>query len=135
MNLPSASFVEQAAAFHGHLGPYLVLGLRMGILATALLDSDPFNIEAEVHTLKGTPYSCLLDGIQFSSGCTLGKGNIHVREDEEIYGIFSRGFSTMKIRIRKEVLDSIPKVPREELEPYARDLYTRRDEELFDVVS
>lgn len=27
----------------------------------------------------GTPYTCFVDGIQFASGCTMGKGNISHR--------------------------------------------------------
>ncbi len=133
MNL-SDSFIQQAKAFHGHLGPYLVLGLRMGLLAKSTLNGDPFTLKSEIHTQKTPPKSCILDGIQFSSGCTLGKGSIQVQEDDDIYGIFYKGSQTVRIEIRKEILDSIPHVPREELEPYALELATKRDKDLFDVI-
>ncbi len=69
-----------AARFHGHLGPWLVLGLRTGRYARRILGGSPFDLEARVHCPARTPYTCFLDGIQFGSGCTLGKGNIrHVR--------------------------------------------------------
>ncbi len=68
-------------AFHGHLGPYVVIGYRMGKLALARLDSKGhFGISAEVHSPRVTPSSCLIDGVQIGSGCTLGKGNILVEE-------------------------------------------------------
>ncbi len=51
----------------------------MGLLALKLLDnSGYFGLEAESETGGTTPLSCLTDGIQIGSGCTLGKGNIHV---------------------------------------------------------
>ncbi|KYK35626.1 MAG: formylmethanofuran dehydrogenase subunit E family protein [Theionarchaea archaeon] len=134
MNLPD-SFIQQAKAFHGHLGPYLVLGLRMGLLAKNTLNGDPFTLKAEIHTQKTPPWSCILDGIQFSSGCTLGKGNIQVQEDNDIYGIFYKDSQTVKIEIKKEILDSIPHIPREELESYALQLATQKDKDLFDVIS
>jgi formylmethanofuran dehydrogenase subunit E len=133
MNLPD-SMIQQAAAFHGHLGPYLIIGLRMGLLATSLLDGDPFSIRAEIHTQKTPPKSCILDGVQFSSGCTLGKGNIHVQNDSTIYGVFSKGSTSVQIRVKEEVLSSIPAVPREELHDFAHHLSAETDTELFDVI-
>lgn len=70
-------------AFHGHLGPYVVLGYRMGRHALALTHSEGhFNIQAHVHCGARPPRSCLIDGIQLGAGCTLGKRNIVVSVDE-----------------------------------------------------
>ena len=133
MNLTD-SFIDRAAAFHGHLGPFLVLGLRMGFLAQTILKSDPFTMKAEVHTRKTPPFSCVIDGIQFSSGCTLGKGNISVVEDVIIFGVFSTNSASIQIHIKQEILESLQKVPREDLESYARALSTEKDGKLFDVI-
>jgi pyrimidine-specific ribonucleoside hydrolase len=68
-------------AFHGHLGPYVVLGYRMGRIALEAAHSDGhFGIAAEVHSALEPPRSCLIDGIQLGSGCTLGKRNITIHE-------------------------------------------------------
>jgi formylmethanofuran dehydrogenase subunit E len=75
-----AGVISQATAFHGHLGPWLVLGLKAGAHARRELAASPFELEARVFCPAGTPYTCFVDGVQFSSGCTMGKGNIsHVR--------------------------------------------------------
>jgi formylmethanofuran dehydrogenase subunit E len=66
-----------AAAFHGHLGPWLALGLRAGIYARRHLLDDPFRLEAVVRCPGRRPFTCFIDGVQFGSGCTLGKSNIH----------------------------------------------------------
>ncbi len=68
--------LDRAAEFHGHLGPWLALGLRAGRRAARVLSANPFRLQAVVHCPDSTPYTCFLDGIQFGSGCTLGKGNI-----------------------------------------------------------
>ena len=68
--------LKQAAAFHGHLGPWLVLGLKAGAYARRKLAASPFELRAQVFCPAGTPYTCFVDGVQFSSGCTMGKGNI-----------------------------------------------------------
>jgi len=124
------SILERAAEFHGHLGPYLVLGMKMGLLAKNKLDATPFEIKAEIHTERKTPRSCILDGIQFTSGCTLGKGNIDVIESDEIFGIFFKGESKFVIRIRKDILDTMKNIS--DMEEYARILFEKRDEELFE---
>lgn len=72
----SAGVLRQAARFHGHLGPWLVLGLKAGTYARRKLMASPFELNARVFCPAGTPYTCFVDGVQFSSGCTMGKGNI-----------------------------------------------------------
>jgi len=73
------ALIERGTELHGHLGPYLVAGIRMGLLALDLLESPGyFGIEAESETGTVPPISCLTDGIQIGSGCTTGKGNLCV---------------------------------------------------------
>ncbi|MBU7013791.1 MAG: formylmethanofuran dehydrogenase subunit E family protein [Theionarchaea archaeon] len=133
MTMSTESYLDQAKAFHGHLGPYLVLGLKMGLLATTLLEKSHFELQAEIHTGRVPPRSCIVDGIQLATGCTMGKGNITLAEDAEVYGVFSTDTAHVRLDMKEEVLTSIHDVPREELELFARTLFTRNDEELFDV--
>jgi len=72
----SVALLAAAARFHGHLGPWLVLGLKAGAYARKKLAASPLELSARVFCPAGTPYTCFVDGIQFSSGCTMGKGNI-----------------------------------------------------------
>ena len=77
-----SDLLTAAARFHGHLGPWLVLGLKAGAYARSKLAASPFELSARVFCPPRTPYTCFVDGIQFSSGCTMGKGNIsHQRAD------------------------------------------------------
>jgi len=74
--------IERGTHLHGHLGPFLIAGIRMGLLALELLDSPGyFGVEADSETGTVTPLSCLTDGVQIGSGCTLGKGNIRVTDE------------------------------------------------------
>jgi len=70
--------LKDAVRFHGHLGPYLVLGLLAGELALKKLKTKKyFNLEVNVRGADKKPKSCLIDGLQLSTGATYGKGNIH----------------------------------------------------------
>jgi formylmethanofuran dehydrogenase subunit E len=73
------AMIARGTLLHGHLGPYLVAGIRMGLLALQLLDHPGyFEIHAESDAGSVTPQSCLNDGVQIGSGCTAGKGNLTI---------------------------------------------------------
>ncbi|MEA1993887.1 MAG: formylmethanofuran dehydrogenase subunit E family protein [Euryarchaeota archaeon] len=122
--------LKRAAEFHGHLGPYLVLGMRMGTMARKTLDATPFEIRAEIRTNDKTPRSCVLDGIQFTSGCTLGKRNIELIKSNEISGAFFKDESKFVINTKKNILERIKTVS--DMEEYAEELFEKNDEELFE---
>jgi formylmethanofuran dehydrogenase subunit E len=132
MEIPREYSVKDLARFHGHLGPYIVLGYRMGKSALTRLGSNPFAIQATVFCSGVTPQSCLADGVQLGSGCTLGKGNIEVIRSDTVSCTFS-GAST-RIRFTPFPLKSLdPQDPDYELriENYAESLYHLPDDELF----
>lgn len=69
--------LKEAVRFHGHLGPYLVLGLLAGALALRRLKARKyFGLDVQVFGANKRPKSCLVDGLQLSTGATYGKGNI-----------------------------------------------------------
>ncbi|MDD4907861.1 MAG: formylmethanofuran dehydrogenase subunit E family protein [Candidatus Omnitrophica bacterium] len=69
--------LKEAIKFHGHLGPYLVLGLLAGEWALKKLKAGKhFGIEVKVWGADKKPKSCFIDGLQLSTGATYGKGNI-----------------------------------------------------------
>jgi inosine-uridine nucleoside N-ribohydrolase len=94
------------SVFHGHLGPYVVLGYRMGRLALEATGTDGhFDVSAEVHSYLEPPRSCLIDGVQLGTGCTLGKRNIELAPtDGPAYGIFTaKNGARAVVRLRAEV--------------------------------
>ena len=69
--------LKEAVKFHGHLGPYLILGLLAGELALKKLRCKKyFGLQVRVRGANKKPKSCLIDGLQLSTGATYGKGNI-----------------------------------------------------------
>lgn len=77
--------LKDAVKFHGHLGPYLVLGLLAGSLGLKRLGIKKyFGILVKVYGASEKPKSCLIDGLQLSTGATYGKGNIQKFAAKEI---------------------------------------------------
>ena len=81
--------LKEAAGFHGHLGPYLVLGILAGEFALKTLKAKKyFGITIKVWGANKKPKSCLVDGLQLSSGATYGKGNIEKYPGDKIKAEF-----------------------------------------------
>jgi formylmethanofuran dehydrogenase subunit E len=128
-------FLSRAIEFHGHLGPYLVLGLKAGLYANQTIGRDPMKTEAFVETNVTPPQSCFADGIQFSTGCTFGKGNIHLKEGKGLQVTFKRDNQKLIVTLKKEINDEINSLPSEEeaWNYLAKDLYQREIEKIFSI--
>ncbi len=132
MELPREYPVIELARFHGHLGPFIVIGYRMGRYALQKLGDNPFAIKASVYCSGTTPQSCLADGVQLGSGCTLGKGNIEIVKSDTVFSEFVS--DEIRIRLTPLPLQQISQDNPDyelEIEKYAAHLYTLPDEELF----
>jgi len=129
--------MDRAAEFHGHLGPFLVIGVRMGLLAKRVLKSNGFrDLNAIVDTGNNPPLSCVVDGIQVATGCTLGKGNIAVRKLGEISAVFHSKHRAIRVKMKKDAFLSLKEEllgEPERMEETARKVGSMPDEELFDV--
>ncbi len=98
MDLP-----EELAAlqrFHGHLGVYVTLGLRMGAVGKRRFGHYK-GLTASVRSQPDPPMRCVLDGIQFSSGCTFGKGNISLEPGSEPEVTFEKEGKRLRVALKK----------------------------------
>lgn len=92
--------LAEAVKFHGHLGPYLVLGLLAGEFALKKLGSGKyFGLKVKVRGALKKPKSCLIDGLQLSTGATYGKGNIHKAGGNKIIVLLSEAKNNKQVRI------------------------------------
>ncbi len=93
--------LNSAIRFHGHLGPWLVLGLLMGKYGLRKINAKKyFGLSLCVSGLHKKPKSCLIDGLQLSTGCTLGKGNIRILKSKGIFVNFKNSETNKKITLR-----------------------------------
>jgi formylmethanofuran dehydrogenase subunit E len=125
--------LKQLKRFHGHLGPFVVIGYRMGAIARKKLEGK---IEAVVFTGTKVPLSCIVDGIQFASSCTLGKGNISVLEKEEAKAHFVSDRLLVEIKLYDEVRQRIESTCTKDVEEVmALGLFSEPDAALFSITS
>jgi len=96
------SIIEFARQFHGHVGPYLIIGLKMGIAARKALnifEAERMLLRAKVEVPLHPPFSCLLDGIQVSTTCTVGNQRLKIKNSKCIEATFARQQDTKVLRI------------------------------------
>jgi formylmethanofuran dehydrogenase subunit E len=80
------TLMEKAAEFHGHLGPFLVIGVRMGNIAKRILKPnirENNRLQATVKIPLLTPFSCILDGIQTATQCTVGNQKLKIENSQK----------------------------------------------------
>jgi len=119
----SQDLLDRAVEFHGHGGPFMVVGLRMGLAALRRLDAKGwFDLRCRVSLRWKPPDSCVIDGIQSSTGCTMGKHNIEVGEGDGIAAEFTSADMHLRITLRREVLERIRRTLAEEREAPVKDL-------------
>jgi len=126
-------------AFHGHLGPYAVAGFRLGRYALRRLQAEAyFGLETDVWCPEAPPPSCFLDGIQVSTGCTLGKRNVRHHLAEEVRAAFKNRHTgeVLVLRLRPEAIQrAVEQMQAHNDVAGARLIQSMTDEELLEEIA
>lgn len=89
---------------HGHLGIYSLIGVKMGLFALDYFKADAHALRIRSYAGSIPPISCLNDGLQISTGATLGRGLIDI--DPEVRSIpqaeFTHDGKTILVRLKEE---------------------------------
>jgi pyrimidine-specific ribonucleoside hydrolase len=95
--------------FHRHLGVFSIVGAKMGIKARELFGVGADQLEVTTYAGTKPPYSCLNDGIQVSTGATLGMGTIHLAKQRktEPAAVFTYKDRSFRISLKKEYLEQV----------------------------
>lgn len=132
--------IKNAQKLHGHLGPFLVLGVRMGMIAKKALnaaDEQQTSLKASVKVPLFPPFSCLLDGIQTATTCTVGNQRLTIENSEEICVSVARqnAAGTVKIALKPKMAEELEKRRSEDslTEKFALELAHMPENQLFNV--
>lgn len=107
------STIRRGVEFHGHLGAFLVVGVRMGTLAKRHLKAelkDKFSLRATLNVPFRVPFSCTIDGVQVTTCCTVGNRRLSLENSTgEIVGTFVVDGSgeTLKVRVKSEIVKDL----------------------------
>jgi pyrimidine-specific ribonucleoside hydrolase len=84
---------------HGHTGIYSIIGAKMGVRATEYFNVGVNNLMVTSFVGYKPPFSCLNDGIQISTGATIGQGLITVSDSIAPVPTVIFEFNKQKIKI------------------------------------
>lgn len=108
--------------FHEHLGIYSIVGAKMGLRAREYFNVGIDELVIGSHAGSDPPLSCLNDGLQVSTGATLGHGTITLDHDQPVLeATFRFKDRTVTLSLKEEILSMIRKDIREAIDLYGPD--------------
>ena len=124
---------------HGHVGPWNILGWRVGKAALRELGATWGQHELDVicYVPLQTPYSCIADGLVVGTGNSIGRLDIRLAEalaEADVHVSVRRKDGTGPVLLFKpnqKYLEKIRNAPDAQLESLARECGELPEEELF----
>ena len=101
--------VTLTVEIHGHLGIYAILGAKMGVFARECFGKGTESLTVVSYAGGTPPLSCMNDGIQVSTGATLGHGAIVISPSEIRIPAsdFTSGGRTVRVSLKKDIAETI----------------------------
>ena len=105
--------MDNAVRLHGHLGPFLIIGVRMGRIAKKTLNpksEGDVKMQAMLKIPLYTPFSCVIDGVQATTNCTIGNQKLRIENSlGEILGRFElqNPSRTFEIIVNQDIVEGL----------------------------
>jgi formylmethanofuran dehydrogenase subunit E len=128
------SILKKAEEFHGHLGPFLVLGVRMGLVGVRELGAkeNAEKLHVTVMLKYSVPFSCVIDGIQVATKCTIGNKKLRVKNSSGIAAKFELNGEHATLTVNPATFNKLlENVSKKELRELALLVASMHEEELF----
>ena len=127
--------------YHGHVGPWNVLGWRIGQAALRELRSEWGSHELEVvcYVPPQTPFTCLVDGLSVGTGNSQGRLDLRLAEvltwEESFVAVRRKDGkgAVVEFRPRLEYLRPIMGQPAEKLDALCKECSQMTEGKLFEV--
>ena len=132
--------LRKAEEFHGHLGPFITLGVRMGLIGVRELRVKGNEEKLRITTMLkySVPFSCVIDGIQVATKCTIGNKRMKLRSSSRIAARFElQNKEKVTVIVNPTAFDGLKNkllsedVPPEEVRKLAHHVASMPEEELF----
>jgi len=141
-SVESTNWMHELKQVHGHVGPWNVLGWRMGKAALRDLNATWGQHEMDVvcHIPLQMPFSCLGDGLVVGTGNSLGRLDVRLSEVmamTDVHVSIRRKDGTGPVLLLKPSLKYLEKIrsqPDEKLEELARECGEIAEHDLFEIV-
>ncbi len=133
--------LNESEKFHGHLGPFLVIGVKAGLIGLRELEKKrgEKDLFVRVFCRDSTPFSCVLDGLQFSTGCTSGNKRLSFEEATGMIVEIRNNEKALKMIVNHTIFENLKmellgnKFQNEKLRELAHEIAQMEENNLFSI--
>lgn len=136
-----ADWWELVKETHGHVGPWNVVGYRMGKAILREMGSNwgDHSLVITCHIPPATPYSCLVDGIAVGTGNSMGRldlkiGEVASLEFLHVSAVKKEGEGKIILKPSLEYLKKIENRQVTDLENLARECAEMPEPDIFEII-
>jgi pyrimidine-specific ribonucleoside hydrolase len=106
--------------FHGHLGIYSIVGAKMGLRAREYFHVGLDELSVVSYAGREPPISCFNDGLQVSTGATLGHGTISQSKDSPQMpkATFTFKDKTISLQLKEDYWDAAKRDIKQAIKQY-----------------
>lgn len=138
---PSEDWWEEIRRQHGHVGPWNVLGWRIGQAALREFQTKwgLHDLEIVCYMPMQTPFTCLVDGLSVGTGNSSGRLDLRLAEvligAESFVAVRRKDLKgdVVEFRPQSPFIKSIINRPLEKLDELSRQTITKPEQELFTI--
>lgn len=138
---PPENWWEEIKRQHGHVGPWNVLGWRIGQAALREFKSEWGRHELQVvcYVPLQTPFTCMVDGLSVGTGNSLGRLDLRLGEVLHFRQTFvavcrkDKTGPVLEFRPKPDYLRTIVNRPVEELERLSKECGLSSEDKLFSI--
>jgi len=135
------TLLKAATDLHGHFGPFLTLGVRIALVGLRELGAREGDTQLHVTAMLeyALPFSCMLDGIQTATKCTVGNKRLMWKESKEFGAVFLLRNSgrQVEVKVNPAVVEELKRRVKDkehlddEVHRLASEVGSRSEKELF----
>ena len=82
-------WITLAARIHGAFGPFIPVGIRIGLDAAEKLKADPRGLTVTYYNGSRPPCPCVADGVMIATGASPGQGTLQISSEKAPDGMMA----------------------------------------------
>lgn len=107
-------WIKLGARIHGGFGPFIPIGIRIGLDALARLKAEPRSVTVTYYSGEKAPCPCIADGVMIATQASPGQGTLTVAAEKAPAGLLAvivvrdrKGGAGVKYIVKDEWLPTI----------------------------
>ena len=107
-------WIKLGTRIHGGFGPFIPVGIRVGLDALARLKAEPRSVTVTFYSGEKAPCPCIADGVMIATEASPGQGTLQVAAEKAPPGVLAvivvrerKGSASVRYTIKDEWLPKL----------------------------